>query len=151
MRCKDCGNKVFIVNGKEGTHHYASTNPELDSSKYSIPFFCDICGSIKFPYRAIRDIVFIWPLVKETFQKDGLIEIPEQFKKFYLSDLGIVLSAGPGYYDNKRFHPSEGLRVGMRVIYDKSVLSETYVKGNDGKKYFIKICGYLDVRCVVEE
>jgi len=106
-------------------------------------------GNLCFPYRAILDRVFIYPTPPpEKFRsKRSVIEIPGQFRKYYQDGTGIILSIGPGYYDEKgKWHSTlEQLKVGMKVAFDKTVPWGCDVVGLDGKEYLVTICGYNDV------
>jgi hypothetical protein len=126
-------------------------------AKLGCPFVCPHCKRFRFKYRAIRDVVLIWPMpLPPTFVEGGAIVRPESSinaddELYGRSDYGLVLSVGPGYYDNKKFHPTHTLEVGMKVVYDKLVPWKVYVEGCDGKEELVVICGFKDVRGVVEE
>ena len=108
---------------------------------------------IKFPYHALHDRVFIYPLPpKEKFGKESIIEIPKTFRQFYASDFGIILSIGSGYYskDNKWHETSPQLKPGVKVVFNKNVPWRTSVKGLDGKNYSVIICGAQDIWLVDE-
>ena len=148
MKCSYCNTE--IENNKP-------INPLLYAHTYGIPFFCTFCGAIKFNYRAIRDIVFLWPIpLTRTYVEEGVVERPEssidsEDEVYGRSNLGIVLSVGPGYYDNKRFHPTNTLERGMKILYDKNVPWRTYVKDNDGKSRMVVFCGFKDIWSIVED
>lgn len=111
-------------------------------------------GEIHFPYRAILDRAFIFQIPPpERFGEEKLIEIPEQFRKYYKKGEGILLSIGPGYYSNEgKWHPtSDQLKPGTRVYYDKTVPWGCHVEGLDGKEYGVVICGYKDIQGIVED
>ena len=151
MNCPNCNTEVK-VKGKT-TLFYEIVNKLLDSNKYHIPFYCTVCGAIKFPYRAIRNIVFIWPLMHYIEEaKSDIIIIPDELKYSEYSNFGIVLSYGPGFYNRKKkdkWIPVTGLSVGMKVVYDKTVPWCDYVPGIDGKKHKVIICSFADVSAEV--
>jgi len=154
VKCTSCGTEIEIVEEKT-SFRYTPVDKQADSNKYNIPFFCTLCRAIKFPYRAIRDIVFIWPLLYyvENVKSDILV-IPDTLKYSEHSDYGIILSHGPGYYDKKnkdKWKPVTGLSVGMKVLYDKSVPWSDRVIGSDGKEYPVVICSAADVSAEVIE
>ena len=110
------------------------------------PFFCEECLEIHFPYKPIRDIVFIYPTPPPETFKGSQIVIPEDHREFYLDGKGIVVAVGPGYYDKKlKVFRSMQLEVGDRVIYDKTVPWVDSVIGLDGKEHVIVFCGEQDV------
>jgi len=114
----------------------------------------DVNGNLKFPGRAIFDRAFIWPLLPEKFEgKEKIIYIPENLRIYFSKGEGILLSVGPGYYsDDGKWHPvTDQLKPGMKVFYDKGVPWGTYVKGLDGKKYFVVLCGAQDIKAILED
>jgi hypothetical protein len=116
--------------------------------------FHDESGNIKFPYRAILDRVFIYPIPPpEKLGKQGLIVIPKQHQGYHQDRTGIILSIGPGY-EGKRVKwcpTAPELKPGVRVMYDVSVPWKTIVKGLDGKNYVIPVCGTADIMGVVKD
>ena len=146
--CQACGTEVKIM-GKGSTHWYEPVDKHLIAKIYDIPFYCETCGAIKFPRRAIRGVVYIWPLYKELAHKDSCIIIPESLKKAEYTDIGIILSHGPGFYGIKAkaeiWTDVIGLSVGMKVVYDKDVPWGETVKANDGKGYYVRICDVTDI------
>jgi len=114
----------------------------------------DKSGHLKFPWRAILDRVFIWPLLPEKFgKKEKLIYIPENLRIYFASGEGVLLSVGPGYHSSDgKWHPvTDQLRPGVKVFYDKNVPWGIHEKGLDGKMYFVVLCGAQDVRAVIED
>jgi len=111
-------------------------------------------GKLKFPYRAIRDIVFIYPDPPPAkIGKEQIIELPEELRKYYNEQgVGTLLSVGPGYTDDSgKWHPtSDQLKPGVKVRYDKTVPWSMYLEGLDGKPYKVVLCGYRDLYGVVE-
>jgi len=105
-------------------------------------------GELKFPYRAILDRVFIWPCPPpERLGKKKLIYVPEEYQKYYQKGEGVLLSVGPGYWDDKgKWHPtSPDLRPGCLVSYDKTVPWGFFEDGLDGRQHYVVICGYRDL------
>lgn len=157
MRCPNCGNIVKVVPSGEPTVSYELVDKNLYHKKGDIvvPFYCKLCGAIKFPYRAIRDVVFIYP---EPYpEKVGSIYLPRDENyigggpTFRLwKPRGVVLSVGPGYWDKKkrRFVPVTGLKVGDIVYFEKNLPKawrSFEVEGTDGKMHKVVYCGYRDV------
>jgi len=128
-------------------------------SDMGCPFVCPNCNRFRFELRAIRDIVCIWPIpLPKTYVDGGDILRPENYidagdELIGRGDYGLVLSFGPGYYDNKekKFIPTSDLRVGMKVVYDKTVPWRTYVSGYNGHKELVVLCGFKDVGGYVED
>ena len=65
------------------------------------------------------------------------------------SDDGIMLSCGPGYYDDKKFNLTTPISVGTKIVYDKLVLWGDYSKGFDGKLHYVILCGYKDIKGII--
>jgi len=119
--------------------------------KYKTPFH-NKDGNLRFPYRPLRDIVFVWPdPPPEKLGRKQLIYIPEYLRKKYHDGVGIILAIGPGFTNDKgrRYPTPSELRAGVKVLFDKSVLWGVYVKGQDGKKYYVVLCGVADIFGVV--
>lgn len=111
-------------------------------------------GKLIFPYRLLRDLVFVWPTYPpEKLGEQQLIYIPEHFKKKYHDGVGIILAVGLGYTDKKgRFHPTpSGLKPGVSVLFDISVPWGMHFEVQDGKKHYVVLCGTTDIFGVVNE
>ena len=152
MICKECNTELEGRRGEDGgvdTFYLAKDFKLFEMiNKFKIPFYCESCGSLKFPYKAARDVVFIWPEV--TKEKIGSIYIPETVN--ILTEYGVVLTAGPGHRDTKKgiFYPSQ-LSVGDVIVYDKGVPWSMEVVGTDGKTYNVKYMGEQDVKGIVKD
>ncbi len=146
MKCSECNAEV-IKDGRKKCG-YRLADPKLLAAPNNIPFYCTTCGAFKWRYRAIRSVAFIWPCAgKKIYGTKGLIQIPQEWQEDYKSDFGILLSLGPGHWDNKRFYPTNSeLKPGMRVVYDKTVPWSQEIKGNDGLRYTVKMMDYKDIR-----
>jgi co-chaperonin GroES (HSP10) len=144
MQCDNCKCEVRVNSSDEGTSSYEP----LDTTwrdlirKYNIPFYCTLCGNLDFKYQATGDKVFVWPEV--TPDKVGSIYIPVVAKK--TTGYGLVLSVGPGTVSkSKKSYVPTTLKAGERVAYDNSVPWGVELAGSDGKIYFVRIMGELDV------
>ena len=147
MNCENCNAEV-VVKGRT-TQYYEPVNKKIMKAieKHKIPFTCSLCGSLKFPYKAIRDVTFIWPFPKED--KVGSIFIPNVAKDNKEQEWGVVLSVGKGYWKKTgRFIPTE-IEVGDEVVYDKGVPWALYVDGDNDRKHQVKYMGYQDVKGIV--
>ena len=145
--CSECGADVIVVDDK-----FVPVKTKNSADLYAIPFKCQTCGGIRVGFAPTLDRVMVWSdPIPETYVEDGQIEIPIQYKEDKLSDLGVVVAFGLGYYDNKRFHPVADLYIGARVVYDKTVPWDIDAKGSDGEMHSIKIMGYADIKVVLEE
>jgi len=152
-KCLECNTEVDVISeDEEGTNYYQPCDEIINAIRFNVPFYCTICGAIKFPWRAIRDIVFIYPLpVEETYREGGLVVIPDTYKEFYKKGQGVILSIGPGYYDDKKFHPIDpDLKIGELVIYNKDVPWYDVVIGNDKKEHVVVMCGAKDIWIIQE-
>jgi len=115
------------------------------------PFHDPSTKELIWKYRPLNDFAFIFPILKETIKKKSIIEIPEHLKKSVLSDYGIVLAIGPGWYDKRnKFHSTDMIKPGMKVLYDKTVPWDIKIKGLDGTTYRIMMCTYKDIKGIVD-
>jgi co-chaperonin GroES (HSP10) len=154
--CPVCGVENVKYNKREGLR-FRPKNTLLDSTSYGVPFRCSTCRAIQFNVKAVRDIVFLWPIpLSKTFVEGGLIvrtdkSIDAKDEMYGRSEYGIVLSVGKGYYDNKKFHPTCELKIGSKVIYDSKVPWCMDSLGFDGKMHTVIYCGIRDIQAVVDE
>ena len=119
--------------------------------KRTTPFHSEK-GELIFPYRPLRDIVFVWPdPPPEKLGKRQLIHIPEHLKKQYRDGIGTILVIGSGYTNDKGkcFPIPSELRVGVRVLFDINVPWGMRFEGQDGKKHYVVLCGVADIFGVV--
>lgn len=115
--------------------------------------FHDKKGNLEFPYRLLRDLIFIFPTPPPAkVGEERLLHIPDQFKKKHQDGTGIVLAIGPGYQNDRGewFRPSPELRPGVKVYFDNKVPWGYRFPGLDGREYYVFLCGVADVWCVVE-
>ncbi len=151
-KCKQCGRKITK---KLMSHTIDSLVKAMEDVE--CPFFCKTCRRIIFPYRAIRDIVFLWPIsLPDTYVLDGVIARPDSAKDrrdelHGRTDYAVVLSCGPGYSDNKGFHPNEILEPGTLVLCDKLVPWMFDATTPYGKEELIVFCGFGDIKGAVEK
>lgn len=112
------------------------------------PFYNKETQSVVFPYRPIRDVIFVLQL--DIPEKIGSIFIPEQYREDYSNGYGLVLAVGPGYYDKGRhkFIPTE-LEVGQYVIFDKMIPWRMDAVGVDGKSHEVRYMGEQDVKVIL--
>jgi len=116
------------------------------------PFQSEKDSQLIFPYQPVRDLVFIFPdPPPEKLGNKGLIHIPEPFRKKYHDGIGTILAIGSGYVDAKgRFRPvRSSLRPGVRVFFDITVPWGTKVLGQDGREYYVILCGVTDIFGIV--
>jgi len=152
-QCEVCKSEVEVYSGDEGTNSYTPCDRRLADlvERYQIPFRCVLCGSLRFPFKATRDVVFVWPDIVED--KIGSIIVPWMAKEELQAEkeIGTVLSVGPGYWDPKgKFHRTQ-LKVGDRIIYVKDVPWKERITGWDQKKYIVRLMGGCDVVALVIE
>ena len=136
MNCEACGVEI---------------NKELIEmlDKYQVPFRCGTCNSLKFPYKATRDIVFIWP--EPINDRVGSIILPIMVKDSKEPEYGVVLSVGKGYWKKGGNFIPTNIKVGDEVIYDKSTPWCLFVEGPKERKYRVKYMGYQDVKALVTQ
>lgn len=123
-------------------------------NQFNCPFIHK--NKIQFPFKAINDYVFLWPLnmheiEKQQSKKQSIIHIPEQFKKRKNSDFGIILSIGKGYWDKKEsiFCPSDGIKPGDIVAYDNTTPWFFDIENHEKKEYIVRVMCYKDIRSLV--
>jgi len=120
--------------------------------KQNITPFHSEKGELRFPYRSLRDLVFVWPdPPPEKLGEEQLIVLPEHLQKQYHDGVGMILSIGLGYMNDKgEYYPTPSeLRPGVKVLFDIGVPWGEYVKGQDGKKHYVVLCGVADIFGVV--
>jgi len=118
------------------------------------PFISKKTGELKFPWRPIRDIVFLLPFPeKKKYCNKGKIIIPQDHREYYKRSQGMVLAVGPGYYDKKKkrfIKTNPDLKIGIHVYFDKDVPWCIEVEGQDGKDHPVIICGAQDIWMINE-
>lgn len=147
--CPECGSTVDIVRDADfetnGLSHYFPNKKLVQVvTQYKIPFVCSTCSGLKFPLKALKDIVFIWPEV--ILEKQGLIIIPERDRHNFKNSIGIVLSSGKG---------CKNIRTGQFVIsdlvpsdvvmYDQTIPWQYDVLDTDDKMYTVDIANIHDI------
>ena len=163
MKCSGCGSEVIIggvpdfIGDKEVvTQSYELMNKKLsyDAGGFKVPFYCQICGSIVSPLKAVRDVVLVYP--KPLPEKVGKIVLPEGYfvggitKEKYKEAIGVIISVGLGHFDRKKkeFVPLKELEVGDVVHFEKRIPKgwRLKMKGTDGKEHEIMYCGEKDIK-----
>lgn len=151
--CSTCSKEVMKLN-KNAKRSFGCKNKNR-MIDLKCPFVCPECKTFHFDFRAIRDVCFIWPIPRsKKYNTKGVILRPlmsrdvkdEQLGR---SDDGIMLSCGPGYYDDKKFNLTTPISVGTKIVYDKLVLWGDYSKGYDGKLHYVILCGYKDIKGII--
>lgn len=148
MNCPNCDCEVRVDSSKEGTNNYVPVDTRLRDIVYEkkIPFSCVLCGSLAFKYKAIRDVVFVWP--DPPKEQVGSIHIPEAFRAY--EEYGTVVSIGKGTMDkSKKFFVPTELKVGDYVVYDKTVPWQMDIDGTDGRLHVVKYMGEQDIKGIV--
>lgn len=108
-------------------------------------------GRVKSPFRAILDRCILWPTPPPERIGKGIIELPQSVRKDFQDSTAILLSVGPGYYDNQgKWHPtSDQLKPGVRVSFDKTVPWCVIGKDQTGKEHVLVICGVMDIQGIL--
>lgn len=110
--------------------------------KHNVPFVCSECGALKFTYRGLRDVVFVFPF--EPPKKIGSFYVPDIVRENMEVEYAVVLSAGKGYWTKKgNFKPTKVFE-GDIVVYDKDVPWSCQVEGVK-----VKYMGYADIKGVI--
>jgi len=113
----------------------------------------DAKGNMHFPYRALESKAFIWPAPPpETLGELGVILIPIQYREFYAEGYGILLSIGPGYWNDKgKWFPVDPLlKPGVTVSFDSTIPYRAMLDGPDGKVHEVYRCVEADIGGVVQ-
>lgn len=84
-----------------------------------------------------------------TPEKIGLIFIPNSAKEAFRNEIGTVMAIGPGYYDRKGKWIPTTVKVGDRVVYDKSVMNTVDIGKNLGDTIQYKMIGELDIKGIM--
>lgn len=164
MRCEGCGAEVAVQgDDREGTMHYEPVEARVRADKGNgvrIPFACQLCGAIDFMLKAVRDVVFLYPIPKTESVASGLIILPDMdfvggnTQERFTSPIGYILTAGEGCVNAKtgRYDDTKGvLAPGDKVIYHKQVPWEIDLPGQDGRMHRVVYCGFRDIWARVEE
>jgi len=109
----------------------------------------DAKGKLNFPYRALESKAFIWPCPPpETFFHTNIL-IPIQYREHYAEGFGILLSIGPGYWNDKgKWFPVDPLlQSGVIVAYDQTVPWRIMLDGPNGE---VTRCVEADIGGVVQ-
>ena len=153
--CPDCGSEIEIIHTigamADSEPNVSLVNELLDSTVYNVPFRCLRCDAIKFSYRAIFDHVFIYPTPIPDLYADSHLIIPDTYKRHYRNWIGVVLHIGPGLQLQSGAYKHTQLKVGQRVVYDKTVPWSVDVEDTYGELQKVMICGELDVRAILGE
>jgi len=100
---------------------------------------------IVFPYVPTGDKVFLWQELPE--ERSGAIYLPPVAREE--KDTAEILAIGPGYYaETGSFIPTV-LKVGQKVVFNKSCPWVKDVADKKGKKYQIRLCAEKDIWAVV--
>ena len=118
--------------------------------KYRVPFRCSTCKSLKFPYKALNGVVYVWPKIIEETQ--GLVIIPEIVRENFKHSIGVVLSSGKGCRRKNinEFVKSE-LVPGDTILYDKTIPWRSEIMGSDEKLHSVDVMNILDIHATVTE
>lgn len=105
-------------------------------------------GVLKVGLKATGQKVFVWPDPKPT--KIGSFWLPENIKDREKLRLGIVLTVGPGYFDNKkkRFIPTE-VKPGQRVLFDNTTPWPIILKDPKGNEQTVRVMTELDIKGII--
>ena len=150
QKCPTCGTKVHKVDGV-----LRPVDPLLDCGRgtFTIPYACPTCNAIHLRYRAIRDVVYLFPTPKPTTFKDGQVILPDydygikhNTQEEFRDSSAIILSMGKGAFTPKgKWLSTAELKVGESVGYHKRVPWRIEHVGSDGLTHEIVVCGYQDI------
>jgi len=96
------------------------------------------------------DKIFIWQYLPED--KLGDLYLPVQTKELSRIPVGLVIAAGPGYYNTKGFFRKNPIKIGDAVLFDGSTpWNLTIPSPIDNKSYRIRYMGAMDARIILSE
>ena len=148
--CPECGNYVEVIKDA-GKVSYLPASPLPETlTKYNVPFLCTTCGNLNFPLKAIRSVVFLFPVDElGNPEKIGNVVIPEVIRSNKDSEYGVVLTVGKYQYNSKGLKFPVEIVDGDLVVYDRNTYSMHYMKGTDGKVKRLRWCYYIDILALV--
>lgn len=113
----------------------------------SCPFYDKKRQRIVTNWRCTWDRVFIWqPLAQPQI---GSILLPDTVRAWHKPQLGVIVSVGKGWYDEKKFYPMF-LQPGWVVIFDLRTPWHTDMKNMAGERHELRYMGEMDVRAIVD-
>ena len=142
--CPHCHTEIEVM-GKEPAKLCEPVDKIRLARNHNVPFWCDYCGAIKFPYRPIRELVFIWDAPLPQYYDNSGIVMPESYRKHYKDGHGIIIAHGSWWYDKKYKICKTSLKIGYEVYYNKDVPWSLPFKGSDDKVHKVVFCGEPDV------
>lgn len=111
------------------------------------PFYDTMSGRMRPKWRASWDRVFIWQ--KPAAEQVGSILIPDTVKDEYRPQIGVVVSVGEGWHDDKCFYPMRVLPTWV-VLFDLRTPWHMQVENHLGEFHAVRYMGEQDVRCVID-
>lgn len=120
------------------------------------PFWSEEKQDLVCNLKMMRDLVLIWqPDISE--KTPGGIILPEEVRDENKPKIGVVVAAGPGYWDNWKFNPN-AVKRGMVIVIDVRTPAfhgnkEWRITAEDvkGKAHDLPYMGEQDIRCIIEE
>ena len=117
-----------------------------------IPFACELCGAIDFKFKAVRDVVFLYPQPK--VENIGVIILPDydsregNLRENMTAPVGYILTACSGDVDRNtlNFKDFSGqIEPGDKVYYNRNVPWEMELPAPDGSMHKVVYCGFMDL------
>ena len=119
------------------------------------PFYNKKKKKIIFPYKPMKDLVFIW--TEPIPDRVGLILMPSAEAAFAKhqqentgNSCGVVLAAGPGCTVDGKFVATT-VKPGDRVLFDLGIPWSMEIEGVDGKMYQVRYMGERDIQGIVRD
>lgn len=110
------------------------------------PFWSKEEQKIKSPLKMTLDRVLIWrPPLEE---KIGSIYLPDRARDDNKVDVGVILSVGPGFPDQFRFHPTF-VKPGWVVCFFSNKLW-AFTIFHEGKVYELPYMGERDIKLLID-
>lgn len=157
IACPTCKRIAPCFMTVEGQKKYEEGLDTLRNS--SCDLVCPECQQLVFRIRPCRAVAFLWPIpLPNTFIPGGVImrteaAIDVEDELCGRTDYALVLGVGPGWWDNKKFNPTDPdlCWPGTMVQYDKSVPWRIRLPGVASKsEVMVVMCGAGDIKGIIE-
>lgn len=120
------------------------------------PFWSEEKQDLVCNLRLLNDLVLLWqPDLQETTK--GGIYIPEEVRDEYKPKIGVVIAAGPGYWDTRKYNPS-AIKKGMVVVIDVRTPAfhgnkawRITAEDPKGKAHSLPYMGEQDIRIIIDD
>lgn len=143
--CNTCGLNIDEINTIN------TSIKIINNESIRIPFFCSECNRIKCNAKVTKDRVLVYEdEVPDKFKGTNII-IPESSKDELKTGYGFIISVGPGYYNKNGKFVFPSVKVGQRIMFDKSTPWSIKIEDSYGVIREIRLIGEQDIYGIIEE